>query len=173
MAADFSAICRCLSSHMADARDRPQGLLCPDQASCSYHTNQFTRYMWQLSTYACMSSSWAPCVPFNRLLFPCLDADTSPCRPVLSFDASFDEQPHLQLLKEMLGQVFSTPSRHHKAKPFFDHIFSFSVADGCIWMRNYQVGVGLPGEGMGTEGQNILRTQVSSCLEHGGLTVLH
>jgi ribosome biogenesis protein BRX1 len=59
---------------------------------------------------------------------------------VLSFDASFDEQPHLQLLKEMLGQVFSTPARHHKAKPFFDHIFSFSVADGCIWMRNYQVG---------------------------------
>jgi ribosome biogenesis protein BRX1 len=60
-------------------------------------------------------------------------------RPVLSFDASFDAQPHLQLLKEMLGQVFSTPARHHKAKPFFDHIFSFSVADGCIWMRNYQV----------------------------------
>lgn len=62
-----------------------------------------------------------------------------PGRPVLSFDASFDEQPHLQLLKEMLGQVFTTPVRHHKAKPFFDHIFSFSVADGCIWMRNYQV----------------------------------
>ena len=26
-------------------------------------------------------------------------------RPVLSFDANFDQQPHLQLLKEMLTQV--------------------------------------------------------------------
>ena len=28
-------------------------------------------------------------------------------RPVLSFDAAFDEQPHLQLLKEMFTQVFA------------------------------------------------------------------
>ena len=60
-------------------------------------------------------------------------------RPVLSFDASFDEQPHLQLLKEMFTQVFATPHRHHKSKPFFDHVISFSVADGRVWMRNYQV----------------------------------
>jgi hypothetical protein len=24
-------------------------------------------------------------------------------------------------------------------KPFFDHVISFSMADGCIWLRNYQV----------------------------------
>ena len=60
-------------------------------------------------------------------------------RPVLSFDATFDEQPHLQVLKEMFTHVFSTPRRHHKSKPFFDHVLSFSVADGRIWMRNYQV----------------------------------
>ncbi|GAB4815163.1 hypothetical protein N2152v2_002209 [Parachlorella kessleri] len=60
-------------------------------------------------------------------------------RPVLSFDATFDQQPHLQLLKEMLTQVFATPKKHHKSKPFFDHVISFSVADGRIWLRNYQV----------------------------------
>lgn len=60
-------------------------------------------------------------------------------RPVVSFDASFDEQPHLQVLKEMLAQTFATPRRHHRTKPFFDHVISFSVADGRIWLRNYQV----------------------------------
>ncbi len=60
-------------------------------------------------------------------------------RPVLSFDAAFDEQPHLQLLKEMFTQTFATPHRHHKSKPFFDHVISFTVADNRIWMRNYQV----------------------------------
>lgn len=62
------------------------------------------------------------------------------CRPVLSFDAAFDAQPHLQLIKEQLSQVFSTPKGQHKSKPFFDHVISFSMADGCVWMRNYQVG---------------------------------
>lgn len=60
-------------------------------------------------------------------------------RPVLSFDASFDTQPHTQLLKEMLTQTFATPKRHHKAKPFFDHVLSFTLADGRIWVRNYQI----------------------------------
>jgi hypothetical protein len=58
---------------------------------------------------------------------------------VLSFDAAFDAEPHLQLLKEMLTQVFATPRRHHKSKPFFDHVLGFTVADGRIWVRNYQV----------------------------------
>ncbi|PSC75219.1 ribosome biogenesis BRX1-like [Micractinium conductrix] len=60
-------------------------------------------------------------------------------RPVLSFDKNFDESPHLQLLKEMLTQVFAVPKRHHKSKPFFDHVTAFSVTDGRIWLRNYQV----------------------------------
>lgn len=36
-------------------------------------------------------------------------------------------------------QVFATPKRHPKSKPFFDHVLSFSVADGRVWLRNYQV----------------------------------
>jgi ribosome biogenesis protein BRX1 len=33
--------------------------------------------------------------------------------------------PHLKLIKEMLTHTFSTPYRHHKQKPFLDHIFAF------------------------------------------------
>jgi ribosome biogenesis protein BRX1 len=36
-------------------------------------------------------------------------------------------------------QVFGTPRGHHRVKPFFDHVLSFSLADGCVWMRSYQV----------------------------------
>lgn len=35
--------------------------------------------------------------------------------------------------------MFACPRRHHKSKPFFDHVLSFSIADGRIWFRNYQV----------------------------------
>lgn len=62
-------------------------------------------------------------------------------RPALHFDASFDDadQPHLQLIKEMLTHTFATPYRHHKMKPFLDHIFAFYWQDGRIWFRNYQI----------------------------------
>ena len=62
-------------------------------------------------------------------------------RPALHFDASFDDanQPHLKLIKEMLTHTFSTPYRHHKQKPFLDHIFAFYWADDRIWFRNYQI----------------------------------
>lgn len=60
-------------------------------------------------------------------------------RPVLSFDATFDEEPHLQVLKEMFTHIFGTPKKHQKSKPFFDHVISFTMADGRVWIRNYQV----------------------------------
>lgn len=60
-------------------------------------------------------------------------------RPVLSFDANFDAEPHLQVIKAVLSQIFATPPMHHKKKPFFDHVLSFSVVDNRVWIRNYQV----------------------------------
>ena len=39
----------------------------------------------------------------------------------------------------MLTQAFATPRRHPRSKPFLDHVLAFSVADGRIWLRNYQV----------------------------------
>ncbi|KAJ2758050.1 Ribosome biogenesis protein brx1 [Coemansia sp. BCRC 34490] len=60
-------------------------------------------------------------------------------RPILSFDANFDTEPHFQLLKEIFTQTFAVPKGARKSKPFFDHVFSFSIVDGRIWFRNYQI----------------------------------
>jgi ribosome biogenesis protein BRX1 len=58
-------------------------------------------------------------------------------RPVLRFDASFDDAPHGPLLREMLMQVFVTPRGHRKSKPFMDHVLLFGFQDGRVWFRNY------------------------------------
>ncbi|KAN0023422.1 hypothetical protein ACTFIU_011592 [Dictyostelium citrinum] len=60
-------------------------------------------------------------------------------RPFLHFDKSFDGEVHLQLIKELITQIYSTPKGHVKSKPFFDHVFSFFYQDGRIWFRNYQI----------------------------------
>ncbi|TRY65214.1 hypothetical protein DNTS_009432 [Danionella cerebrum] len=60
-------------------------------------------------------------------------------RPLLSFDPSFDAEPHYALLKELFTQIFSTPRHHPKSQPFVDHVFSFTIVDHRIWFRNYQI----------------------------------
>ena len=35
--------------------------------------------------------------------------------------------------------MFNTPKNHPKSKPFIDHVLSFSVFDGRIWFRAYQI----------------------------------
>lgn len=60
-------------------------------------------------------------------------------RPVVSFDQSFDEHPHHQVLKELLLQMFSVPYLHPKSQPFVDNVYTFSVLDNRIWFRNYQI----------------------------------
>ncbi|XP_042897412.1 ribosome biogenesis protein BRX1 homolog [Parasteatoda tepidariorum] len=60
-------------------------------------------------------------------------------RPILSFDSSFETEPHLMLLKELFTQVFGTPKNHPKSQPFFDHVFNFKFLDNRIWFRNYQI----------------------------------
>ncbi|KAJ0965101.1 hypothetical protein J5N97_026239 [Dioscorea zingiberensis] len=57
-------------------------------------------------------------------------------RPILTFSANFDQEPHWKLLKEMIIQVY-----HGKVKPFHDHVFVFSIVDRHIWFRNYQISV--------------------------------
>ena len=39
----------------------------------------------------------------------------------------------------VLVQIFATRKDHRKAKPFHDHVFVFSIMDGHVWFRNYQV----------------------------------
>lgn len=60
-------------------------------------------------------------------------------RPILSFDAAFDKQPHLRLIKEMFLHQFGVPQGARKSKPFIDHVMGFTFADGRIWVRNYQI----------------------------------
>eukprot|EP00033_Pygsuia_biforma_P001030 GCRY01001175.1.p1 GENE.GCRY01001175.1~~GCRY01001175.1.p1 ORF type:complete len:315 (+),score=22.36 GCRY01001175.1:79-945(+) len=60
-------------------------------------------------------------------------------RPLLIFDKTFDAEPHLQLIKESLNQIFCTPHRHPRSKPFVDHALAFYYLDGRIWFRHYQI----------------------------------
>uniref|UniRef100_A0A915ICM5 Ribosome biogenesis protein BRX1 homolog n=1 Tax=Romanomermis culicivorax TaxID=13658 RepID=A0A915ICM5_ROMCU len=60
-------------------------------------------------------------------------------RPVLSFEKTFDQYPHYQVIKELLTQIFATPNHHPRSQPFVDHIFNFSIEDKRIWFRNYQI----------------------------------
>ncbi|XP_041091948.1 ribosome biogenesis protein BRX1 homolog [Polyodon spathula] len=60
-------------------------------------------------------------------------------RPLLSFDPTFEKEPHYALLKELFIQTFSTPQYHPKSQPFVDHILTFTITDNRIWFRNYQI----------------------------------
>ncbi|KJK83353.1 Ribosome biogenesis protein [Metarhizium anisopliae BRIP 53293] len=60
-------------------------------------------------------------------------------RPILSFDAAFDSQAHLRVIKELFLHTFGVPQGARKSKPFVDHVMGFSFADGKIWVRNYQI----------------------------------
>jgi len=70
-------------------------------------------------------------------------------RPVLAFSDSFNSEPHWQLIKEMLTQVFGSPLGHPHVKPFVDHVLSFMILDNRIWFRNYQLSYGVAAEGKG------------------------
>jgi len=60
-------------------------------------------------------------------------------RPLLSFDPTFKEKPHYQILKELIKQIFGVPKHHPKSQPFFDHVYTFSILDDRIWFRNFQI----------------------------------
>ena len=61
-------------------------------------------------------------------------------RPILSFDATFSSQPHLLVIKELLTHIFGVPQGARKTKPFIDHVMGFTIADGKIWIRCFQIG---------------------------------
>ncbi|KAL8647085.1 MAG: hypothetical protein Q9226_006582 [Calogaya cf. arnoldii] len=60
-------------------------------------------------------------------------------RPILSFDATFDSAPHLVLIKELLTHIFGVPKGARKTKPFVDHVMGFTLADGKIWIRCFEI----------------------------------
>lgn len=67
-------------------------------------------------------------------------------RPILSFDATFDTAPHLKVMKELFSHIFGVPKGARKVKPFVDHVMSFTVADGKVWIRCYQINETEPGK---------------------------
>lgn len=60
-------------------------------------------------------------------------------RPILSFDAAFESQAHFKVIKELFMHAFGVPQGARKSKPFIDHVMGFSIVDGKIWVRNYQI----------------------------------
>ncbi|CAH6719449.1 ribosome biogenesis protein Brx1p [[Candida] jaroonii] len=60
-------------------------------------------------------------------------------RPILSFDKTFELTEHDKLLKEMFIHSFGVPPQARKSKPFVDHVMTFSIVDGKIWIRNFQI----------------------------------
>lgn len=60
-------------------------------------------------------------------------------RPILSFDATFNTSPHLILIKELLTHIFGVPKGARKTKPFVDHVMGFTLADGKIWIRCFEI----------------------------------
>ncbi|THH17125.1 hypothetical protein EW146_g3641 [Bondarzewia mesenterica] len=60
-------------------------------------------------------------------------------RGLLSFDAAFEETEWGRLLKELFTHIFGVPPQARRAKPFIDHILTFSLLDSKIWFRNFQI----------------------------------
>ena len=60
-------------------------------------------------------------------------------RPILSFDSTFTSAPHLLIIKELLTHTFGVPQGARKTKPFVDHVMGFTIADGKIWIRCFQI----------------------------------
>ncbi|KAF8245727.1 Brix-domain-containing protein [Wilcoxina mikolae CBS 423.85] len=63
-------------------------------------------------------------------------------RAIVSFDKSFDLTPSTALIKELLVHTFSVPRGARKSKPFIDRVVSFTLADGKVWVRHYQIQIG-------------------------------
>lgn len=58
---------------------------------------------------------------------------------MLSFDATFEQEPHLRLMRELFSTIFSIPKGHPGSKPFHDHVMSFTCVQGKVVVRHYQV----------------------------------
>lgn len=60
-------------------------------------------------------------------------------RGILSFDKAFEETEWAKIMKEVFTHIFGVPPLARRAKPFIDHVLSFSIVDNRIWFRNFQI----------------------------------
>jgi ribosome biogenesis protein BRX1 len=89
-------------------------------------------------------------------------------RPILSFDATFDSAPHLQVIKEVLLHIFGVPKGARKTKPFVDHVMGFTIADGKIWIRCYQINETEPSKTAAVEGVDTVMPDAAKPEQKGG-----
>ncbi|KAF8758653.1 Brix [Rhizoctonia solani] len=80
-------------------------------------------------------------------------ADLHNCNNTLYFEARRHEdlylwaaktpngpsREHWKLIKELFTHIFGVPPTARRAKPFIDHILTFSIVDNKIWFRNFQI----------------------------------
>ncbi|QRW27641.1 Brix domain protein [Rhizoctonia solani] len=57
----------------------------------------------------------------------------------LEFDPGFDSGEHWKLIKELFTHISEFRPLLARAKPFIDHILTFSIVDNKIWFRNFQI----------------------------------
>jgi len=79
-------------------------------------------------------------------------------RAIVSFDAGFDTTPAMALVKEMLRSTFSVPKGVRGSKPFVDRVVAFTLADGKVWCRHYQICTSSTTEREGEEGEGEEKT---------------
>lgn len=62
-------------------------------------------------------------------------------RPLLSFDPNISQINQGSLIQNVLTSIFNVPAGHRKGHlhEFYERIFHFSVLDGKLWMRHYQI----------------------------------
>ena len=92
-------------------------------------------------------------------------------RPLLSFDAQFDSAPYLLVIKELLTHTFGVPQGARKIKPFVDHVMGFTIADGKIWIRCFQISESAVSKGeQSTEGSTNGTSTSSKAVKKSGDT---
>ncbi|KAI6045541.1 ribosome biogenesis protein BRX1 [Pisolithus marmoratus] len=86
-------------------------------------------YLWAAKTPN------GPSIKLHVLNETCLKGS----RGILSFDKAFDETEWGRMTKELFTHIFGVPPLARRAKPFIDHVLSFSILDNKIWFRNFQI----------------------------------
>lgn len=60
-------------------------------------------------------------------------------RPILQFDPKFDDGGVFELAKMSLQRLFSVPFQDKHSKPYVDRTMMFTIENGLIYIRHYQI----------------------------------
>ena len=60
-------------------------------------------------------------------------------KSIIMFDESFNQKPHLIILKPLLIEIFTSKSRNKLSEPVIDNVISFVYYKSKILLRIYQI----------------------------------